>query len=310
VKAIQFSEAEVAQQDDFDALSAFAREGVDHVVGGAVGYPNHWSAFTVAKKGVLVDGSGGNPTVVTVTPGRLFSSDLVYAADAAIDVDLMLYMPSVSANRRWVGLIVQGESTTENATRMIETDAETELTVEMSVPKVLNRKVNVVPQPGPIEIALDPTKPGVPAGQSCIAFVLLGTTGVLDIAPGTAWRAKTLYEVEGRVTAIEISLETALVRVGTLETDLTPAACRSPVPRSSARCAATSRPCGGRTRSRPARGPTSTIPRSSWTCGIPRMRLGSRGSTRAFSTPTPTSKRRGWSWSTRTIRSSSSRAGA
>jgi hypothetical protein len=214
MKAIQFSEAEVAEQGDFDNISLFAREGVDHVVGGAVGYPNHWSAFTVAKK------NDTNPTVAVVSPGRLFNNEIVYDSGAAIEVDLMLYMPTVTANRRWVGLVVQGEEETESESRLIETDADSGETVSMSVPKVITRKVKIIPQQGPTEIADNPTKPAVPAGQSCIAFVLLGTGGILDIAPGTAWRAKTLYEVEGRVTALEVQLESAFIRVATLETDL------------------------------------------------------------------------------------------
>jgi len=214
MKAILFAEAEVAQQQDFDNISLFAREGVDHVVEGAVGYPNHWAAFTVAKK------SASNPVVAVVSPGRLFNGDIVYSADEAIEVDLMFYLPTITSNRRWVGLVAQGEEVTENGFRRIETDPDTENTVLMSVPKVVDRRVKIIPQPGPVEIAADPSKPAVPAGQSCIAFVLLGTTGILDIAPGNAWRAKTLHEVEGRVTAIEIQFEKSNGRISTLETDL------------------------------------------------------------------------------------------
>ncbi|WP_262027572.1 hypothetical protein [Microvirga sp. Mcv34] len=211
MKTKLFAEAEIAQPADFDDIGAYARQGVDDVVGGAIGYPSHWSGYTVEK----VDAA-----TVRVSPGVLFDDEIVYSSDAATVVSLQVHIPAITDNRRWIGLVVQGQEATRSQNRQVETDSETGETVNIAVPKVEDRFVNIILAPGAVELSTDPTKPEIPADNSCIAFVLLGNTGIVEIVPGEAWRAKTLYEVEGRVTALEVSLAGAFVRVATLETDL------------------------------------------------------------------------------------------
>lgn len=214
---VEFTEAEVSKEADFDNIGKFAVKGLDDVVGGVIAYPNHWSAFTVSQVGA---------TIARVTPGNLFNDDIVYSADEVTDVDLMLNLPGISGNRRWVGLVAQGETESVNETREIETDADTGETVLISVPKTVRRKVNIIRLPGQIEIAENPVLPEVPSNQCLIAYVLLGTTGILGFVPGTAWRAKTLYEVEGRVTSLELTLSDTIQRTTTLETNLANLAAR------------------------------------------------------------------------------------
>lgn len=143
-----------------------------------------------------------------------------YAAEAETDVDMMLNLPGITGNRRWVGLVAQGEEDEVIEPREIETDADTGETVLISVPKVIRRKVNIVRLPGQIELADNPVLPEVPANQCLIAYVLLSTTGIVGFVPGTQWRAKTLYEVEGRVTSLELTLSDTIQRTTTLETNL------------------------------------------------------------------------------------------
>lgn len=213
MKRTEFTEAEVSTEADFDNIGKFAVDGVDRVVGGAIGYPNHWSAFTVS---VL----NNSPSVVRVTPGSLWKGNLVYSSDAAIDVDLMLSLPGLTGNRRWIALIAQGEEVTINQQRHVETDADTGATTLISVPKIVDRRLNIVRLAGDQELTEIPAFPVVPANQCCIAFVLCDPQGVIQIVPGTNWRVKTLYEVEGRVTALEISLTNTIQRTATLETNL------------------------------------------------------------------------------------------
>ncbi len=211
MKKLNFNEAEIAQPEDITAIGDHARDGMDHLVGGAIAYPRHWSAFTTEEIG---------PTTLRVTPGRLFSNDIVYSADLATDLDLMLQLPGVSSNRRWVGIIAQGSEVTTSETREVEVDVETQETTFISVPKVIDRKVSFVYLTGAPEISEDPVKPTVPGDACCVAFVLLGSTGIIRTEPGTEWRVRTLYEVEGRVTTLEFTLEDTIQRTSTLETDL------------------------------------------------------------------------------------------
>lgn len=211
MKRIEFTEAEVTEEGDFDRMGQFAVRGLDEVVAGAVGYPSHWSKFTVTPV---------NASVVRVSPGSLFNGEIVYTADNATDVDLMMNLPGQEFNRRWIGLVVQGDEVTLAEMREVETDVDTGATVLVPVPKVVDRKIEIVKLPGQIEIAEDPVKPDVPANACCIAFVLVGTQGIITIVPGTAWRAVSLYEVETRVKSLELTLADTIQRTTTLETNL------------------------------------------------------------------------------------------
>lgn len=214
-KVIQFSEAEISETADFDKISQFAQDGDDLIVGGAVGYPHHWSAFTITKT------SG---VELTINPGSLFAGALVYAADASISVNLQPYLPLVLGDQKWAALLVRGKVDTTTEGRLIEVDADTEETVLQAVPKVTSRDVEIVVQqgtPGPT-----PLKPEVAADQCCLAFVLLATTGIDTIEPGELWRVKSLYEVEGRVTSLEVSLDKALQSIATIKTDVANLAAR------------------------------------------------------------------------------------
>lgn len=214
---VEFTEAEIAKEADFDRIGQFAVKGSDDIVGSAIAYPNHWAAFTVTAV---------NASVVRLSAGTLFNNQIVYAAGDTTDVDLMLKLPGITGNRMWVGLVAQGETETVNDTREIETDADTGETVLISVPKIIRRKVNIVPLDGQIELSENPLKPLVPANQCLVAWVLLGNTGIVRIEPGSAWRVKPLYEVEGRVVAIELLLADTIQRTTTLETNLANLAAR------------------------------------------------------------------------------------
>lgn len=210
-----FNEAEIPPPADFDDLTGYARDAIDHVTRDVIGYPQHWSAFTIETPSAIV---------LRVTPGRLYKTAAKYNSAIAIDVNVQLYLPVVGGDTVWVALLVRGVTATNNELRSVRVDADTGETVVQSVPKTITRDIEIVVQtgvPGPT-----PIKPSVASDQCCLAYVLLGTGGAVTIDPGEAWRAKSLYEVEGRVTALEIMLIAALQRIATLETDLAALAAR------------------------------------------------------------------------------------
>lgn len=214
---VNFENAEIADHIDFGNISLFAQQDTDGVWRDAIGYPAHWSHFTVARKSVQE---------ITVSPGRYVASEKVFAQEASKDLNLQLQIPPAASDQRWVAVLLRGEEVTESGTRAFETsfDPETSIPVHRVTPKTVRRVVNLVVQPG--EANPVPAKPVVAATDACIAFVLLKSTGVDAIEPGNASRVKTLYEVEGRVTALEVDLSGLFLRTQTIETQITNIATR------------------------------------------------------------------------------------
>lgn len=197
---------------DINRLGTFGQEAIDEVVGGVIAYPAHWAAFTVSMK---------TAQVVTITPGRYFENDVVYAAPEAVDLNLITYFPLAASDEKWVALVLRGEPRLIDEPRQYETslDPETRIPVQDQRPVIAERFARVVVQegsavPGPA------AKPTIAETDACIAFVLLKTTGIVEIVPGSQWRAKTLYEVEGRVTAIEVRIEQLFEDTASIRTDL------------------------------------------------------------------------------------------
>lgn len=206
---IKFSSAEVAEPVDFEGISAAAREGDEHITGGAVGYPNHWADFTIEVP---------SASVVRINEGRLFVDDIVYDLAASEDISLLTQLPTVAGDERIVALLVRGEEEDVSETRFVETDVETGETVPESLPKKNIRKVVFTLQQG--DASPTPLKPSVAANNCCLAYVRLATTGIVSVESSNDHRVKTLYEVEGRVTVLEGQMVIAFQRTTTLATDL------------------------------------------------------------------------------------------
>ncbi len=212
MKRVLFDDAEIAEFGDFNDIGRHSMSALDDVINDAIGYPAHWAAFTVAQK---------SAQEVTVSVGRYLAGDKVYSQDAAVDINLQVYIPIAPSDERWVALILRGEEVTVAANRNFETseDPETSVPVNRATPKRLERRVNIVVQQG--NAAPPPSlKPIVAETDACIAMVLLKTTGVTTIEPGERWRAKSLFEVEGRLQGVEINLESLFARTATIETDI------------------------------------------------------------------------------------------
>lgn len=206
-----FSEAEIADHADFEAIGLQAQDATDHLWLDAIGYPGHWAAFTVARK---------SAQEVTVSTGRFVAGKIVYAQTAPKDMNLQLQIPVAASDQRWVAILLRGKEVTETANRPFETsdDPETSVIVNRTTPKTIRRVVELIVQQG--EANPVPVKPVVDATDACIAFVLLTSAGVNTIEPGNSDRVKTLYEVESRVTALEVDLDGLFMRTETIETQI------------------------------------------------------------------------------------------
>jgi hypothetical protein len=207
---VRFSEAEVANREDFERISVSARSGDDALVGGSIAYPRHWARFSV---------SAPNGTTIRVSPGHFFEDAVVYDHRQDEDISLLSFLPLVEGDERYVAILVRGVEESVQANRMIETDVDTGDTVQQSVPKYDIRKVEFVVQQG-LQSPPPALRPSVPAGDCCVCFVRLDTTGIAAIEAGNDWRVQTLYEVNGRVTVLEGQMVIAFQRTTTLQTDL------------------------------------------------------------------------------------------
>ncbi|PIO98578.1 hypothetical protein [Pleomorphomonas carboxyditropha] len=215
LKTVEFTEAEVAEPADFDAISQYSREGGEAIVGGAIAYAHHWAGYSIAQSSAVE---------VTLNPGYLFVDEKVYGNDVAIVVNLQVYLPLVTGDGRYVALLLRGTETTENESREIETDADTGDTVIQTVPKTTIRSVEVVIQQG--LSSPTPVKPTVASTECCVAYVELSTTGIVAVEMDQSSRVKTLSEVEGRLTVVENEMDAAVARVSSIETDISNIASR------------------------------------------------------------------------------------
>lgn len=227
---VNFNNAEIGRPEDVTAIGQNARAAMDAVQEGALGWPAHWARITVAKK-------EGTSDIVTVSPGEYHNSDKVYYGKETIELNLQTYKPVIASDERWIALILRGDpNAVINAVRSIETSEEplTEsIPVNQSLPKTLARRMSVVPQLG--DIAPPPAlRPAVNENDCCIAFVRLKTTGIQEIVANDADRVKTVAEIEGRLSNVEVSVlaladETQAIRTNVA--NIAAAVARQPDPR-------------------------------------------------------------------------------
>lgn len=218
MKRVLFDDAEIAEHGDFNAIGENSQRALDAVINDAIGYPAHWAAFTVAQK---------SAQEVTISAGRYVTREKIFGQDAAFDLNLQIYIPIIANDERWVALVLRGEEVTIDSARNFETseDPETSVVVNRQTPKTIERRVSVVVQQGNATPA-PANKPVIAETDAVIAMVLLRSTGVTLIEPGESWRVKSLYEVEGRVTALEVNLDTLFRRTTSIETDISNLASR------------------------------------------------------------------------------------
>lgn len=215
LKTVIFSEAEVSEPADFDAISQYAREGGEAIVGGSIAFAHHWAGYSIAQSSAVE---------VTLNPGFLFVGKRIFGNDAAIVVNLQVHLPLVTGDHRFVALLLRGTETTATDSRAIETDADTGATVMQTVPKTNMRGVEVVIQQG--LSSPTPVKPMVASTECCVAYVELSATGIVAVEMDQAWRVKNLAEIEGRLTVVENDVASAVARVSSIETDISNIASR------------------------------------------------------------------------------------
>lgn len=211
-KVVTVGESEFLEAPDYNRFGTFPRQALDNVVGDAIGYASHWAAYTVSKK---------SDQLLTVSPGRFFEGAVVYTREDAQDLNLTIYFPTDADDERWLAILPRGQVVALSEERAIETslDPETSIPVAQQVPVVESRTVSYTVSPG-VAKPSPADKPAVSDTDACLAFVLVTTQGIQTIQPGDQWRVKTLSEVEGRVTSIELRVAQLFEDTASLRTDV------------------------------------------------------------------------------------------
>lgn len=157
-------------------------------------------------------------TTVVINPGRLLVFDKLYDLDDAFSVNLTSRLPLVLGDTVWVALLLRGRTDVDQAQRPVQVNADTGATDLQMVPKTERLTVECVVQAG--IAGPTPLKPTVAETECVVAWVLLAQTGIQAIEMEPSNRAKTLYEVEGRVTILEARMDAIEQVAATLRTDL------------------------------------------------------------------------------------------
>lgn len=201
--------AEKITSADLTAIGSDAVAGLSSVAGDAMGWPHHWSSVTVSE---------GSATSVTLTPGRLWIGDAIYALDEEATVDLTPRLPLVVGDTVIVALLLRGALITDQAYRTVRIDADTGTVDYQPVDKTVRWTVTVVDQAG--IAGPTPVKPTVAATECIVAWVKLAQTGIVGIEMHGDHRAVPVAEVVGRLVIVEGDLALVNARTASLATDI------------------------------------------------------------------------------------------
>lgn len=196
--------------EDLTANGRHMIEAVGNISADVAGYPHHYAAVTVSEQ---------TATTVRINPGRLYVNGKVYDLDEPFDdIDLQPRLPRVVGDTVWVAILLRGLVKVDTAIQVELVDADTEETDTPTIPVRERYTIEGIVQaglPGPT-----PLKPDVAATECIVAWVLLGNTSIENIEMHPDHRVKSLYEVEGRLSILEVNFEELKQVVATLRTDL------------------------------------------------------------------------------------------
>ena len=122
-KIVKFAEAEVAEPTDFDRIGAYGRDGDAALAEAALGYPHHWSGYTISQVSAVE---------IRVNPGHLFVGDVLYTGDLTYSRGLADHLKGtrllIVSNTRPRGETIPHHMSTDLSARLIS-DVKPELAV-------------------------------------------------------------------------------------------------------------------------------------------------------------------------------------
>ncbi|MEM5542938.1 hypothetical protein WNY61_09315 [Sulfitobacter sp. AS92] len=211
---VLIADKEYATGEVFSGIGRAARDHADAVTAGAIAFPSHWSRFTVTIAG------GGQS--ITIAPGELWKGDAIYSLEAAVDIGILDYLPP-AGNEKWIAILAQpSNQTTRDRAAKVRTglDPENPQPATQSVVGEEVRLVEFVVQQGTQAAPGSAVKPTVPESSCAVVFILLSGAGAQAIEPAVSGKVKSLYDIDGRLTGLEVRVDALFQRVTGIETDV------------------------------------------------------------------------------------------
>ncbi|MGL5447437.1 MAG: hypothetical protein ACRDBL_09025 [Rhabdaerophilum sp.] len=200
---------EFATAADHSSHGVHAVEMVRNLTDGVAGWPAHYSRVTVSQQAA---------TTARINPGRLFVGDTLYDLDDAFNVPLLDRVATSPGDTVWIALILRGLVVTDQAIRTRRVSIDPPVNEAQSGDKTVRYTIECVPQSG--VAGPTPLKPVTATNTCVVAWVLLSTTQIVNIEMNAPHRAKTVYEVEGRLTIVEGRIDALLETTNTLRGDV------------------------------------------------------------------------------------------
>lgn len=203
-----FRARQALQADDLTNLGLYARDSLDHIVNDGIASGAAYWGFTATKTAA---------TQVTLTAGRYYNLGAVYPIVAPTVVDLFSSLPLVT--QKWVAIVAWGTDTQQNVQpRMFLIDPVARTTEPQSQPMEDERRGNIGTVAG-----IEGPQPNQPVTDSTvvpIAYVLMDTSGIIQVVQNLATQLPNLTDVEGAVESIEVWQSQVSAQLDSLATAL------------------------------------------------------------------------------------------
>jgi hypothetical protein len=206
--SVIFRDNQEAQAADFNNMETWMQASIDHIVFDTVEQSKAYTGLLVTKSG---------PTTVSVTPGRLYSSGLVYASEETVSIDLYTSLPVTQ--KKQIAIVCHGNTVSENPEpRDFIIDADTGVSQPQAVSLESTRLLNLGLTVG--NEAIIPVIPTVGATDLAVAYVVVDTTGIVSIQQVTANQLANIQNLSDRANIIVTDLANTAAQIATLQTTL------------------------------------------------------------------------------------------
>ena len=209
-RQVVFRDRQEVQAADFNNMQLFADQTFQHMVMDAITTERMFVGLLVTQK---------SATEINVTPGRLWDgpSGKVFRKDEAETVSLFSLLPV--ADLKWLCISVIGqEIETDVQPRDFQIDLQSGQTEPRAVAMESLRNVAMLVTAG-LESAA-PQKPEAPTGYTVIAYILLGTSGIVDIQSADNKKLMRLFDVYQIMLGNVAWINDASPKLASLQSDI------------------------------------------------------------------------------------------
>lgn len=209
-RQVIFRDRQELQSADLNNIETFADEAIGHVVTDAITGERQIVGLVVSQK---------SATEIEVAPGRLWdgTAGKIYRIDQAQTISVFSWLPLV--DQRYLAISVIGQ---EQELDIEPRDFLVDLQSGQTQPEAVameRKRVAVVNVEAGVE-SPTPQRPASPTGYTLIAYVLLGTGGIVEVQTGEVPTLARAFETHQQVKALKGWKDQAEPRIATLASDV------------------------------------------------------------------------------------------